>query len=46
MGSPFGPVLANRSMGYHEKRWLETHDAEKVLFYGKLRGRHFLLISI
>ena len=31
MGSPFGNVLANLSLGYHEKKWLHEFDKGKFL---------------
>ena len=33
MGYPLCPVLANLFIGYHEKKWLQELDKEKVLMY-------------
>ena len=33
MGSLLAPVLANLSMGHHEKIWLEQYQGPEVLFY-------------
>ena len=33
MGSPVTPILANLSMGYHEKDWIEKAQVAKPIFY-------------
>ena len=33
MGSPLGPVLENRFMGYHKQKWLESFEECELILY-------------
>ena len=33
MGSPLAPVIANIFMGFHESKWLNQYNLNKVEFY-------------